>query len=396
TLTPEFELDDDGCYTRLAIRQSAHPDWPTLRRHRLGIGLYDDVEGRLVRRTYLETDIEGELTEVAEAVGDRQPALLLLNDGDLAYAKIRLDDRSLITAVDGLSKLDDSLPRALIWGAAWDMTRDAEMSATDYVALVLGNIGSETDSWGVSRIPTCAAQAVTLFSAPDNRDALSTTWEHGLRKLLENAEPGGDHQLTFARSYAGAASSAQAVADLQGLLDGSLGFDGLDVDTDLRWAVLTALARLGRADDARIDLELASDNTISGKQYAAAARASQPTAEAKARAWEQAMVDPETPNETHRSVVLAFQRSGQDHVLAPYVDTYLDAVGSTWERLGTHKGSIALEHIFPRVLASPGLLDKVDTWLETAEVNAGALRYVKEGRADVARALAAQAKDAAG
>ena len=145
---PQFELADDGSYASFGVQQTAADDYPQLRRHRLGIGLYDEQGGRLVRRRNLEVDIEGELTDVAELVGEQQPDLLLLNDGDLTYAKIRLDERSLATVVDGLRLLDDSLARALCWGAAWDMTRDAEMSATDYVSLVLRNIGSETDSFG--------------------------------------------------------------------------------------------------------------------------------------------------------------------------------------------------------------------------------------------------------
>ena len=394
TLAPELELADDGTYSRLAVRQSAHPDHPTLRRHRLGIGFYDLVDGRLERTEYLEVDVEGETTEIDGAVGRRQPDLLLLNDGDLAYAKIRLDERSLATAIAGLSQLEDSLARAILWGAAWDMTRDAEMSARDFVTLVLGNIGAETDPWGVTRIPTFAAQAVGSFSAPEHRAELKAQWERGLRRLVDEAAPGSDQQLTFARCYASAARSDEALADLEGLLDGSLVIDGLEVDTDLRWTLLTGLAARGRADDARVDDELTRDNTISGKENAAGVRAAMPTPEAKERAWEQAMLDPTTPNETARSVITSFQRTDQDAVLAPYVDRYLDAVGTTWEILGAHKGSVALEHLFPKPLASAELLAKVDAWLETASVNPGALRYIREGRAEVARALAAQAKDA--
>ncbi len=162
TLRPSFELDDEGRYTSFTVEQSAPADYPTLRRHRLGIGLYDAEPGeagseRLVRRHYVEVDVEGASTAVAELVGQRQPALLLLNDEDHAYAKIRLDERSLDTAVTGLSRLDDSLARALVWGATWDMTRDAELPARDFVRLVLANIGTETDSWGVTRIPVSAA-----------------------------------------------------------------------------------------------------------------------------------------------------------------------------------------------------------------------------------------------
>jgi aminopeptidase N len=393
TLSPAFELDADGNYSSFSVQQSADPDWPTLRRHRIGIGLYDAVDGKLVRRTNLETDIEGERTEVSELVGVKQPDLLLLNDEDLTYAKIRLDERSLTTVIEGLSKLEDSLARALCWGATWDMTRDAELSATDYVHLVLANIGTETDAWGISRIPAYAAQAVNSFSAPANRAGLKLQWERGLRTLLEQAEAGSDQQLTFARSYAGAAHSGIALADLEEMLDGTLTFEGLAMDQDLRWVLITALARNGRAGT-RIETELAADNTISGQEHAAAARASRPTAEAKAEAWEAAIVRTDTPNETHRSIVLAFGPSGQDEVLKPYVAKYLEAADNLWEHLGTHKASTALEYIFPRALASQELLDQVDAWLATTTADPGAQRYVREGRADVVRYLAGQQKDA--
>ena len=113
----------------------------------------------------------GRAHRVADLVGEKQPDLLLLNDGDLAYAKIRLDERSLATVVDGIGTLDDSLARALCWGAAWDMTRDAEMSATDFVrARAARHRRRETDASGVSRIPSYAAQAANSYSAPAHRD----------------------------------------------------------------------------------------------------------------------------------------------------------------------------------------------------------------------------------
>ncbi|MFL6156098.1 MAG: aminopeptidase N, partial [Marmoricola sp.] len=393
TLTPSFELDADGNYASFSVKQTADPDWPTLRRHRLGIGLYNTVDGKLVRTASIETDVEGAETAVAELVGLAQPELLLLNDQDLAYAKIRLDERSLATVVAGLGTIEDSLPRALCWGAAWDMTRDAEMSATDFVQLVLANIGRETDSWGISRIPDYAAQSVNSFSAPANRPALQARWESGLRELLQQAAPESDQQLTFARSFAGAARSDAALTDVEQILDGELTFEGLAVDQDLRWVLISALARRGRAGD-RIETELAADNTISGKEHAAAARAGQPTAEAKAEAWEATFVNADTPNETHRSIASSFQVSGQDEVLQPYVAKYLETANTAWEHLGTHKAATALAMTFPRPAASPELLAEVDAWLASTTANAGAKRLVAEGRADVARYLAGQAKDA--
>ncbi|TIC87432.1 aminopeptidase N [Nocardioides sp. GY 10113] len=402
TVRPVFELtetaDGEPTYASFAIRQTAAESHPTLRRHRIGIGAYRHDDGKLVRDSYVEVDIEGELTEIPALVGQTQPDLLLLNDGDLTFAKVRLDERSLATAVEHLSDMDDSLARALVWSAAWDMTRDAEMSATDFVDLVLGNIGAETDSWGVTAFPRFAAQAVGFYSAPQNRAALSQRWEEGLRGLLADAGAGTDHQLTFARAYAGAAHSEAAIADLEALLDGSLTFEGLTVDQDLRWVLLNNLARLGRADDARIDTELAGDNTNTALEKAAAARAAQPRAEAKDRAWQAAMVDGATPNETGREIAFSFWRGGQEEVLAEYVERYLSDAPHAWERIGSHRAAVAVEHLFPRVLATPATLKRVEAWLaeESEGVNSGARRYIDEGRADLARALAAQERDARG
>jgi len=396
TLTPEFTLDDAGNYASLTVRQTAHPDWPTLRRHRLGIGFYtvSDEAGSLVRTDYLEVDVTGETTEIAEAIGKKQPDLLLLNDNDYAYAKIRLDERSLRTALSSLSKIEDSLPRALVWSAAWDMTRDAELSISDYVELVLANIGEETDAWGVTRIPANTALAVATYSSPAKRARLEARWEQGLRELLGAAAAGSDQQLTFARSFAAAAHTDAAIADLKALLDGSLTFEGLEIDQDLRWSLIGGLARAGAFGEAEIAAELERDNTISGQEKAAAARASQPLAEAKAAAWEAVMVSTSTPNETMRSTAVAFQQPGQEELLGEYVEKYLTAADTVWEHLGSHKASVALAQLFPRFLPSPELLERCDAWLASSSAEPAAKRYVREGRDSAARALAAQAKDA--
>jgi aminopeptidase N len=393
TLAPVFELDSDGNYASFSVAQTAHEDWPTLRRHRLGIGLYDHVDDRLVRREFLEVDVEGASTTVAELVGKPQPALLLLNDEDHAYAKIRLDERSLATVIADLSKVENSLARALVWGAAWDMTRDAEMAATDWVRLVLANIGSETDAWGVTRIPAMAATAVYRYSDPAARDALKAEWEQGVRQLMLDAEPGSDQQLTFARTYFGAARSDTALADLAAILDGSFVVEGLAVDQDIRWGLITALSRAGRFGDAEIDAELARDNTIEGKEKAAGARVAQPTAEAKAAGWD-AILDPATPNETSREMVYSIFRSDQDEVVAPYVEKFLTAAGTMIDILGFHKASVVLEYGFPLAVGSPDVVARLDEWLADTEAPKGAVRFVGEARADIARALAAQARDA--
>jgi len=393
TLTADFDVDESGDFTRFAIRQTAHHDFPTIRRHRIAIGLYDKRGERLVRRSSLETDVSGERTDVPQLVGHRRPDLVLLNDGDLTYAKIRLDENSLQTLVTGIDSLDDSLARALCWGAAWDMTRDAEMSTSDFVALVLRGVGTETDLTAVGALLRYAKSAVDVYSHPANRAALKLTWEHGLRKLLENAAPGSDHQLALARGYGSAVLTDEGLAFVQGLYDGTETLEGLVLDQDLRWVVLKSLSYAGRASEDDIDAELARDHTISGQEWAAGCRTVIPTPEAKAKAWEDAVLRDDVPNETQRQIAVAFQVAGQDELLEPYVDKYLEAATDIWEAKGVQRSRVILESMFPRVLATEETLAKVHAWLETTTANPAALRYVKEGEADLVRALAAQAVD---
>ncbi|WP_148574287.1 aminopeptidase N [Nocardioides caldifontis] len=396
TLEPVFEVGEDGRFTSFAIRQGAHPDFPTLRRHRVAVGLYDRVDGRLVRRGAHETDIHGELTTVDELVGVTRPHLLLLNDGDLTYAKIRLDEESLDVLVSSIDTLEDSLARALCWGAAWDMTRDAEMTATDFAALVLRGIGTESDLTAVQALLRYAKQAIDTYSAPANRPALQAQWEEGLSGLVDAATPGSDHQLALVRAFATAARSDAALDRVTGWYHGGAPLEGLEVDTDLRWALLTALAAHGRADEAAVLAELERDNTISGHERAAAARTVMPTAEAKEHAWQATVVRTDTPNETQRQIAGAFQVTGQDELLEPYVDRYLEAAETVWETHGVFKGGMVLQLLFPRALATRETLERVQGWLRTANANPAALRYVREGAADLERALAAQERDAQG
>lgn len=385
TLRPSFELDADGAYSSFAIEQSAIEAFPTIRRHRIAVGLYDEVDGRLQRTDRLELDVEGERTEVPQLVGRPQPALLLLNDDDLTYAKIRLDERSSATLIESIATIADPLARALCWGSAWDMTRDGELSADAFVSLVLSGVGSESDLTAVGSLLRQAGTAVHLYAHPDTRPELAARWEAGVLALLQAAQPGGDHQLALARAYASASSDPQQV---RSLLDGAL--PGLAVDADLRWTLTIALARLGAADEDAIASELEADPTISGQEHAAAARTIRPDAAAKAEAWRQVTQDPSVPNETRRSIAGAFQVPGQADVLDPFVDQYLQMAETIIEEQGVWIGQVALIHLFPLANPSVETLAKVDAWLEGTQAGAASRRYVLEGRDDLARALHAQ------
>ena len=404
TIRAEVETDGEGRFTSVRVRQSALPELPTLRRHRIGIGLYDlDENGRLVRRTAVDTDVVGESTDIPKLVGVRQPDLLLLNDGDLSYVKIRFDDRSLATVLGSLPKVEDSLARALCWGAVWDMTRDADLSPRAFVDVVLSGLGTETDETAVKMLSLYVQVCLDQFTPPSQRPALRATWEAGVRRHLHDAVPGSGHQLTLLRafvgstgkrippsSYGGAARSDEALDLVAGLLEGTTHLEGVEMTSDIRWMLLTALAARGRVDRERVLEERGRDQTISGQERAAAALAVLPSAEAKAHAWQSATVRGDLSNETQRSVAYVFDVSEQSEELAPYLEQYLAVAETAWETLGTQIGSTTLEYMFPRALTGPDALARVEEWLASSTANPAAVRFVREVRDDLVRALAAQ------
>jgi aminopeptidase N len=396
TLRAEFDVDEAGAFTRFAIRQTAPEAWPTLRQHRMAVGLYSLVDGRLARVHRVETDIEGELTELPELAGQPQPELILLNDDDLTYAKIRFDPRSMATLVEHMASLDSALSRALVWGASWDMCRDAELPAAGFVQLVLGGAGVETDLTAVGAVLNQSRTAIDLYTPRAGRGELNELFTRGLAKLLKEAEPGSDHQLAFARALIAAAESEGAVELIRAWLGGEEAPAGLAVDTDLRWLIVTQLARRGRIGETEIAAEAQRDATAAGAERAAGARAALPTVEAKQWAWQQATADPSVPNETHFQVCNQFWQFGQDEVLRPYAEAYLDVAQAISEgRDGWAGRSSAIrQHVlgllFPRTLADREYLERLDRWVDETSPIDSVLRQVGERRDDAERALRCQ------
>ncbi len=278
TLTPEISADADGTIGSFAIVQSAIESEPTLRPHRLAVGFYNlNGAGKLERVHREELDVDGERTEVPALAGLAQPDLILLNDDDLAYAKVRLDPKSLATATAHLKDFSQSLPRTLVWGSAWDAARDGESPARGYVDLILANIAEESDSSVILVQLRQLATTLTFYVAEEHQEATAVAAADKLWELASAVPAGSDAQLQFVKSYALLARSAGQLDTVSGLLDGSLTLDGLSVDQDLRWELLASLVAGGRAGQERIDEELAHDNTSNGQNAAALAKAAIPT-----------------------------------------------------------------------------------------------------------------------
>jgi aminopeptidase N len=394
TLRPVFELDDAGRYASFAIEQSAVAEYPTIRPHRIAVGLYSLVDGSLRRVHRVELDVDGARTEVPELFGAEQPELLLLNDDDLTYAKIRLDERSLDTAAARLGAIDDSLARALVWGTLWDATRDAEFPASRFVDIVLAHIGRETASTTLRTVLGQLLLAAASYVDPAQRETSLARVADGLQGLAETAEPGSDAQFQFVKAFAQLAASDAHLDRVQSLLDGSAPLEGLEIDTDLSWELLTALAAGGRADADRIERQLETDRTANGNQSAAHARAALPTAADKERAWASVFDESDKPNAIVRATGAGFTRAHDRALLEPFIDRFFAALLPVWESRSYAIAEELIDGFYPAPLANVELAEATRAWL-AAHVDAPAAlrRMIVEHLAGVERALRAQRAD---
>ena len=410
TLTPRVETDDDGVYTSVTIVQDA-PDpvsgEQVPRPHRLRIGLYNpDGAGdlaagsALVRTGSLEIDVAGARTEVPELVGQQQPALLLLNDEDLTYAKIRFDNDSLQTLLHYLGRISDPLTRAVCFSALWNGVRDGRLSARDYVRLIVHAAPTETGAGVLQVILDNARYAVERYAPAEHRGALREILYGLVVEQLHAADTGSDRQLVWARAAAALGRrSATHAALLRGLLDGTAKVPGLAVDSDLRWLLWVALSATGNATRAELDAELARDATASGRVGFTTAAAAFPDAAAKAAAWQEAVHSDELSNQLLSAVIEGFT-IGSTELLSVFSADYFASLSLVWSSRSIELASRVVAGLFPGAQDLPEHMVPADhpvlvasmDWLEAnPEAPAALRRIIVEQQDQLLRALRAQA-----
>ena len=394
TMRPVLEVKD-GVYESVAISQAA-PAVPAgsteIRPHRIGVALYDLVDGALVSRLRTEVDVTSATTQLPELVGQKEADLLLINDGDLAYTKIRFDERSSRTLATHLGDLSDPVARTLCWVAMWDMWRDAEVTNHDFATMLLSGLESETLITLISGLGLDLVSAVEVHSNPARRNEIRVAVAAKLHEILNKSVAGSDAQLQIARIFTAIAQSPEQVAAIKELLAGKLA--GLVVDRDLRWFFVQALAERGAITRAEIDAVLKDDQTHNGELAHAQAVAALPDPAIKAETW-RALLHDELSNSKRLALHRGFMRARQVELMENYVDPYFDSLLEMWNKTSFEEASSNVEMLYPRYVVTQAVLDKTDAWLTGVGKDAPAVlrRLVSEGRDSLARTLRVQIKD---
>ena len=394
TLRPLVSIKD-GVYESVIVKQEAPEDHPTLRPHRLGIGLYDLVDGALTRRELVEVDVAGESTAVRELEGVRVPDLLLLNDEDLSYTKLRLDERSLSTVVHHLSGIQSSLARALCWAAAWDMVRDAEMAARDYVELVTRALPKESD---INLVSTQMRFVSTVLSQYTDPGWMPTGWRlvsDAARHAISEAAEGGGFQLAWTRMFISSARADDELATLKEWLAGYGVPNGVKIEGELRWQLVQALVANGAADPSIIADEHAADRTAAGEIGAALATALIPTLASKEAVWLEMTTEPDLINSRNRALVLGFQHPAQVELTAPFMRRFFEDAANVWKIRDSEPGQEFMVLAYPVYQVSPETVAAAEAWLAEDGHPAPLRRLIAEGNDRVKRSIRARERDAA-
>ena len=397
-LRPKIQTDANNVITNATIQQeppSSPPGLPpVLRPHRLVVGTYEKQGTKLIRTNRFEIDVEGKETKVAELVGLKRPALILVNDDDLTYAKIRLDDVSLNTATKEIASIESSLSRALIWGAVWDMVRDGEVGTGKYLDLVLAGLAAETDIGLVQQVLMQCRSAIDVYADRKNRIPYNTKFADGLQSLLAKSENGSDRQLALVRSFSAVATTDLQINRVAEILDGKEKIQGLNIDTDLRWTLLRRLVVMGKRDLAAIEEELTRDDTAMGREHAAGAKAAIPTLEAKHIAWTLVTTNESLPNSEIHSALGGLSYIDHAEIMKNFIDKYFDSVATLWNSRTHEIGQSLVTGLFPSSNITQEVIEKSDKFLaENKDLAVGARRIIIEQRDALARALRAQEVD---
>jgi aminopeptidase N len=321
TLRCELESQDQLAgrpITRATLLQTASESQPLLRPHRIRLGLFDWVDQGLERVNQVELELDGAETPVDQLTGLSRPALLLPNDDDLTYAKIRLDPVSMETAMLHLGAIRDPLARALVWDSTFDLVCDTGLPAHRYARLVVLQLAAETDSTLITTVLARAREATRRYGAPRRAAGLETQLAELAWEGLVRALPGSDQQSVWLRAFASLATSPGQVDRCRAFLEGGGLPDGIVLDCELRWLLVHSLAARGAADEADIATIRELDPSSLGRVRAAAALTARPTPEAKAQAWSRLRAA-DTTLEEARYIAVSLGGVRREDLLAPYV-----------------------------------------------------------------------------
>jgi aminopeptidase N len=245
---------------RPADALSGDAPWPQRVDVLLGYGDGADVR--------ISAELAATVTPVPGAAGRARPDFVFPNAGDHGYGVVLLDDGSMRWLERHIGEVDDALLRAMLWGAMWDLVREARLPPDRWIALAVRELPREGDEQIAAAVLPRLVRATRAYLDPARREATLPGVERMLRAVAtDGARPYGIRKAHLDALVAVAGSRA-TLAWLDALLD-SAAVAGEPLRAPTRWSIVTTLVGRGHSTAAlRLAAETRRDTTSDGARRA--------------------------------------------------------------------------------------------------------------------------------
>jgi len=399
----EVELNcQDGAIDTLLLRQTAPNDHPTLRTHRLQLGLYRLGENReAFQSAVIPVLARGDVTPVEAARGSFCPDLIYPNHDDWGYLKVRLDKGTREALAQSLPRVPDPLLRSMFLQSFWDMVRDARLSLYEYVDLALALASSEDADRLLLQITATFDEAMHYLwmwppDADPERQAAARRIETFVGERIGTCQPDSDRQKLWIDTFLAVAHSPEAIERILAWLRPASSPGDIRLDQDRRWNAVIRLSALGAEDAEELrQRELEADPSDNGRRQSLAAEAARP-GEANKRLWLERLRDPEADLSLARrralmGALFPSVQYAQQAALAGDILDSLPAVGRS------HEDAFLLSYgaLIPRLCREDGVARLADAVRRYADINPILLRALRIAHQEDVRCLSMAALSAA-
>jgi aminopeptidase N len=436
TLTPIIDYDETGTITKFQIKQGYPEEYQIVRPHRLGIGFYNfNKSNVLIRTDYIEIDVDGYYTNVSEIVGKKSADLIVLNDNDLTFTKIELDDKSFKCVKDNLEKIKNDLTRSVVWNSLFDAMFDKKIKLKDFLDVSIRALKTETNSSIIKQQILNFSEVINLFT-PDtpmkgnsnsslrgaNGDAAISGGKTSQRAELQakisdlyleliSTAPDSDIKLQYLQALTAIGNTKSAIATAKNLLSegpnasvipaspsvipaqagiqtGSVnlgnaivtqGLDSIEIDNDLKWNLLGLLVNNSEAGIDEIKKLLKEKDNQVARQYAAKLSAQIPTEENKEFTFSSLFDKDDKTNAITRWTSIGYSKSYDSKVFEKTAYKYFDYVKEVWNNRDFQIAEQLIEAMYPVSFVNEEFLQFGENWLEENKFEPEAmLRLVRE------------------
>jgi aminopeptidase N len=387
-------IDGTEVIESFAVQQGSLPT----RTHRFSIGFYRDNGdgGPLERYVGSTVVVAGPTTVVHEFDGQARPLIVILNDDDATYGKVRFNTDALIALANHLRRLPNVVTRSVVWSGLWNMLRDSQFASSDFVQMAVAHLVSENDVILRRTVAVQAIEAVEWLSGEATRVRNGARLaELFFERAADDSEP--VTRVESLKWFTLTAIDPKSIDRLRRLLSESMPLPGLRLSQDLRWACLRALSRTGLAGQSEIETEQIRDPTERGRRESMACLVSRPDRDAKEVGWQQ-VVAGDLGSSSRQAIMSSFWQPDQAAILQVFVRRYFDHLRWLMRRGDTPTTFEFARGLYPAAVPGHELAAETERFIGEFAVQPDAavvVNLVRQGADEAQRRLRCRQYDSA-